>query len=96
MSSLTWSVSYQKDRGFRLHLNETPTWVEAVSPIADKVACFFACWLPFVWGYTLGSKILFFLEDKSKYLGWVAIDKEKAFELQPGYWEFFFDEDEDV
>lgn len=90
MSSLTWHVSYQKDRGFYLHLNNTPTYVEAVSPLLEKVSCFLMCGLRYYWFYRLGNAIMGWMYEQEKSVLVLSITKEQAFLLQPGEWEEFY------
>lgn len=94
MSSLTWHVSYQIDRGYYLHLNNTPTWVEAVSPLVEKVACFFTCRLGFYWAYRIGNRMMVWLPDQEKERMIIPITKEQVFQLQPGEWEWFHEDDD--
>jgi hypothetical protein len=96
MSSLTWHVSYQKDRGYYLHLNTTPTWVEAVSPITERVAHFFLCRLPFAWAFRLGNCMMAWPYNQEKSRLVIPVTKEQVFALQPGEWESFHEDDADV
>jgi hypothetical protein len=94
MASLTWHVSYQKSRGFYLHLNNTPAYVEAVSPILEKVADFFMGRLPYYPCYRVGNAIMCWLYNQEKSVLVLSITKEQAFLLQPGEWEWFYEGDD--
>lgn len=93
MSSLTWNIAYGRKQ-FTLHLNSTPTWVEAVSPILEKVACLFTCRLGFSWAYRIGNGIMSWIYDQQKPLLSIPITNEQAFTLQPGEWEWLFEDDD--